>query len=352
VRYSLINAGISLSPNEIIQRALGLPLEKSKRISLGKRSRNRLALMDRKYTLTTSYHLTCPSLHEQLRPNTPIGEQGIVNYTVLLLVRREQAKYDSPEDDPSYGVCAMIERVRGVQHFNELVRTHLDKLSSPDQHRYYQDLPSFMAVLLYTDEDTELAKYVRLNFASLDKMSGSDCKVFVIERPPQMKLSEIVDYWKELLTFGTYALWGSVGWTSTKPYDKSSAYHLAQQLGVFPHQLPCIVFFDEITDEGKVIIPIQGEPVTFFRELFGSLQTVSLAFVQEPEYWRRRSSQNKRRLAEIRERIVALSKRGPSEGRMTVYNFHGHTVFINQPSGSVQLRNFQNTPGSPATTSE
>jgi hypothetical protein len=344
VNYSLVNAGVSLTPNQIIQQVLGLPSEESERVPIdGLKGRG-----GGECTLITSYQLTCPSFSAQLEPDIPIDDQGIVADMVFVLVRCVRAEYDRPEDDPFHNVCYCLSRTRSAQHFNQIVRTRLDRRNRVNTDWDY-DSPLFLAALLYTDEDAELAKYVRLNFAALDVMSGRECEVFVIERSPEMRFSETLDYWKELLAFKTYVLWGGLGWTHTKPYDKSSAYGIARQLNILPNQLPCIAFFEDITDNDKVIIPIQGEPSDFFRTLFGFLQEIYPASLENREYWR---PIQQRHLLGIKKRIIAHSSKVASDERTAIYNFNGHTVFVNQPSGHIQLSDFQNTPDSASETSD
>jgi len=235
--------------------------------------------------------------------------------------------------------------IRGLEDFNLLVRTQIDKHTGLASYNAYgteilwDRYPDtiLFAALLYTDEDTQLAKYVRLNYTSLDKMSGENCAIFVVESPPQMSLAETVSYWKDLLTFNMYILWGSKGWTRTKPYDKAAVYQISTQLGIFPDQLPCVVFFEQpsiLEAEGldkatKIIIPIKGNLPDFFRTLFSSIG-------------------EGKKLIDIKSKVETLGTKVNIDEGTIIYKFCGQTVFINRSAGPVQLSNFHNTSADPA----
>jgi hypothetical protein len=272
--------------------------------------------------------------------------------SIISLNETEYHEYDRPEDDPMYyAPRPSMAPVRGLSHFDDMVKSHVRERS----YGGWQE-PPLHAALLYTDEDHDLAKYVRLNYKALDRMSGEDCSILVVERPPQSTLSETIDYWKELLAFNAYVLWGSRGWTRTKPYDKAAVYDIARQLRIFPNQLPCVVFFEAMDVEDfdvdaidveereaqdKVVIPIQGELPNFFRVLFGSIQEEHLSPEEERSYYW--SDEYMRKLGDIKTKVMSLGTIVSSDQDTVTYSFQGQTVFINKPTGTVQLSDFQNT---------
>ena len=265
--FQAIDVSSSLSPNEIIQSKLKLPIiKKTERIPTGPQS-DQIEGGGREFTLETFNKLECPSLQVPLNPDLPISEQGIVDNTVFVLGESYRRVYDHPSDEPKKGGARrLIKSIRDVHHFKQALKSQVDEMKKSE---YFG--PDLFAALLYTDEDTELAKYVRLNFSSLNQMS-SFITIYIVERPPQKSLAETIRYWKELLEFNAYVFWGGIGWTKTKPYDRAGAYNIAKQLGIFPHQFPCIVFFKKSEDEEKVIVQIKDDFSNFFRKIFGSIQ--------------------------------------------------------------------------------
>lgn len=340
IRYQIVDAEPSLTPDEIVLTKLGLPLRKEERIPL-RRWRGG-DTQGRKCTLVTNYQLHCLMLSNPLQRDISIGQQGIIDKTIFILEKDTETIYDRPEDDPEYGVMYNAVPIGGVRDFNRMVQTRLSDIGKRGQDFYFSSA-SYTAVMLYTDEDVELAKFVRENYTALNKMSGEECDVFVIERSPQEKISEIVNYWIELVQYNTYILWGGLGWIKTKPYDKSAAHEIAKQLGVFAHQLPCIVFFDDISEQDKIIIPLKTDNYTnFFRLLFGSLQELTPKRSYQRYRWELEQEYRKGILRKIRENLMAKSKKFGADEQTTTYVFQGNTVFINHPTGSLKINDFQN----------
>jgi len=338
--YRVLSVPSSLTPDDIIRQEL----------SLSPVTRTRVHTGSRPCTLRTEYSLRCPSLENVFSRNVPLYQQGISNHVVLVLHKDETLEYDRPEDNPlsTFTFQPYISPVQDINHFDEMVKSEMVK--SRLQQRPFRlqlvDKPYLQATLLYTDEDYELAKYVRLNYRALDRMSGRDCTVFVLERPPQAPLSETIKYWKKLLVFNTYVLWGGRGWTRTKPYDKAGAYVIARQIGILPDQLPCVVFFELTEDEDqkdldRIVIPIQGDLPNFFRVLFSSIQKEDLNSEEiRNSYW---SEEHRKKLADIKIKVMSLGTKISADEDTVVYNFGGQTVFLNQPTGDVHLDDFQNT---------
>lgn len=222
--------------------------------------------------------MICPSLggHRgtQLSEGLSLYEQGIVDNTVLILNTREQASHILKDNN----ISDRLQSIFDVQHFDKLIRADLDQ-GRFDQGRFAPEVPdvdypsSFFAVLLYLEEDCEIAKYVRENYTALDRLSGPEWHVFVIERSPHRTLPEVVKYWKQSQK---YVLWETLGWTNTMPYDKASAYDIAREHGIPGDQIPCVVLLENVAERNKVVIPIppelsQSQLSKFFRKLFASI---------------------------------------------------------------------------------
>jgi hypothetical protein len=131
------------------------------------------------------------------------------------------------------------------------------------------------AFFLYTDEDRNLAAYVRDSFRSLDTLSGNDCLIFLIDEPEEKWLQQARkrEYWSEF-QFRTQ-IWE--GFTQSRPYDKSQAYDIARHFGLSPAKLPCVVLFKSIHDRELLVYPLDPrwaheDLSQAFRELFSVTQ--------------------------------------------------------------------------------
>lgn len=153
-----------------------------------------------------------------------------------------------------------------------------------------------------------------------------------------------------------------MGWVRSKPYDKVAAYEIAQNLGIYPDELPCLVVFDKVDQMNKVIFPIEDDLSTFFRGTVSSIQR-SLSDVksndlekkaEESDYWRKREPWDERAKRNLETRTKPqqdlfdkLRKslqqvRHDKVSERIIYNFFGQTVFVNHPTGSVRLQDFHN----------
>jgi hypothetical protein len=110
---------------------------------------------------------------------------------------------------------------------------------------------SAYAFFLYTNEDKNIARYVRENFFELDRLSGEKCLIFLIENPPKSGTDEARarEYWREF-EFKTPI---RTGFTEVMPYDQSIAHEIGRYLGIHPTDVPCITFFRSIHDSQLVI---------------------------------------------------------------------------------------------------
>lgn len=137
------------------------------------------------------------------------------------------------------------------------------------------------AFFLYTDEDKNIARYVREHFNELDKLSGPDCLVFLIEKPPTgfRGIDEVINYRKnekETLFFLT-SLHSEKKSSDGSFYDKAEVYEIARNFEIDYTDIPCIVFFRDINDKKLLIYRLDNswsdERLTReFRELFAFIR--------------------------------------------------------------------------------
>ncbi len=310
----------------------------------------------------TERYLYCLSADtDELEPKKEIADYDIQDGDLLLL-----AVYTKIEPDPSLYQAALF---RDLYDFRRIVRSQNDINESPGLLFRFPPLPKGItsalqasiivgsefhapgfrrveAFLLYTDEDEAIASYIRYNFAELDRMTGSHLNLYTIEQPTKIKGVSARQYWKAKLEKNKYEFMHLMGWTQFKPYDKSQAYIIAESLGIYPDALPCVVFFGAINSNEKVVVTISTEVSVFFRELssivlrtfeknfknkdkslasFGRLQGVSFEQFKENFLKNWESAQKLRKLRKSK-----------------TFVFNGKTVFVNKPSGKVELTDFQN----------
>lgn len=212
----------------------------------------------------------CYLVHTQsgsrLDPSLTIAESDIQDGDILGLIFIYQ-----PYQIPGQISC-MISAPNPV----DLFATIHSKDENPPNPQGYREISRttrqhIWGALLYTDEDQELATYVRKHFTSLSHMSGKTLHIFVIEKPPSdWKIT--AKYWKEILQEKLFVIWSTMGWLDTKPYDKSQSYEIGRRLGVYPDQLPCLVLFDKVDSKDKLIFPIQSVSPRYLRRLFTELE--------------------------------------------------------------------------------
>jgi hypothetical protein len=207
--------------------------------------------------------------------------------------------------------------------------------------------------LLYTDEDEELASYVREHFLSLNQLSGELFHIFVIEESEDLK--GVQNFWKRKLAEQRLITWGVMGWLATKPYDPSEAYRVAQKLGVEEDQIPCLVLFDRVDRQEKLIFPVPDVSPSFFRKLFASLRRAAEGneYSTKPETTRTEPLWEEygfledatpaafEAIAAHYERIRESLELVKESGARSQYSLYGPTVFVNHPQGLVSLARFQ-----------
>ncbi len=191
-------------------------------------------------------------------------------------------------------------------------------------------------VLLYTDEDVEVATYTRKHFASLSEASGTNLHLYIVEQP-EGDWREASRYWKGVLSEQLQREWATFGWLRSKPYTAVEAYKIARRMGIYPDQLPCLVLFDQLENDEKVIFPLLSGSAKFFRSLFSSLQRLIVPGQPTSQLFEGVRQNFDEILAILRESADVMQSADRIE-----YRFEGQTVFINKPTGSVTLSNFQN----------
>lgn len=327
----------------------------------GKRKRDMSSSDEGDAVRITERCLYClPAHHEELDPSKRLSDYDIRDGDLLLL-----GEYTKVEPDPASYRAALI---RDVEDFCRIVRTLEDiQFGVQDEEApklLFRPRPipkgateSLIAsivvgsmfrgpglrpvesVLLYTDEDTDIAEYIRFNFAALDEVTSYHLNVYVIEQPTQVKGILARDYWKAQLEEKKYSFLQFMGWTHYKPYDKTNAYQIAQMLNIYPDALPCVVLFGNIKSDEKIVISILDDEHKFFRKL----SSIVLKTMEEMEKKKIKWDDNFfGRFKELFMEKWKLSQETENTNKETkTFIFNGQTVFINKPSGSVEIKDFQ-----------
>jgi hypothetical protein len=228
--------------------------------------------------------------------------------------------------------------IRDANDFRSRVRT-INDVRASDKYLSRDQWP-IESVLLYTDEDIDLAKYVRQNFSALDGMTGDNLNIYTIEKPIRLTSISARKYWKAVLDQSTYSFLHQLGLTRYKPYDKAHVYEIANMLGVYPDALPCVVIFGDIKSDEKIVVTISGDYKTFFR----GLATVALRAREKLAETQFNMVDD---FGEFKKILIANwniweEKAEKGEARTTSFVFNGQTVFINKPSGQYEIKDFQN----------
>ena len=139
----------------------------------------------------------------------------------------------------------------------------------------YEDIVN--GIFLYTDEDVEIVKYIRVNFEAINELTGKWSRIYILEEPTP-SLIALSKYWKSILLAKLYKEWELVRWiTNTKPFDRNNSLRIAQQLSIPYDKFPCLVLLSplkEISSQDKLIIPIQQVSKEYFRNLFSTLENI------------------------------------------------------------------------------
>jgi len=135
------------------------------------------------------------------------------------------------------------------------------------------------ALLLYTDEDVELATYVRRYYASLHIMSGFDLTFYFLEYIPTGGVRTIRSFWQKNLPEAWYSVWSALGLLRSKPFPSTDVYRFAEELGIQPDRLPCLILFHDWRKirEEKLVVRISDPLPRFFRRSSADVHHAVLA---------------------------------------------------------------------------
>jgi hypothetical protein len=296
--------------------------------------------------ITTERYLYCLSASSnKLELSTSLADYDIQEGDVLLLgedVKEER----SPYLDFSMMISPLMISVRDITDFCALVVTAEDVAASVKDH-YTSSLNEYghiNSVLLYTDEDSDLAQYIRYNFSSLSEMTGNNFFIHVIEQPTQSRDVSVREYWKAVLEQNAYSFLHLLGWTRYKPYDKADAYKIARMLGVYPDTLPCIILFGNLENDEKIVLKITGEFQTLFRRLTSVvIRTIEKLWEAQVElYHFGEINFDEFKKAFLEAWDLEQGESGEKQNQGSTFYFSGNTVFINRPSGQFEMKDFQN----------
>lgn len=236
--------------------------------------------------------------------------------------------------------------------------------------------PVVHGVLLYTDADTAVARFVRTHFDELNALTGTVLRIFVMERPSDWSVAK--RYWKPHLEPALYRSLAALRWLRWVPYQRAGAYDIARRLGVPVDALPCLILFADHEDDRKLVFPIDGLTIAGVRRLVQEIADV--VGVREVEYeldeavastpypegggaasGTSGSDEALARLHRAERRLLDALRPVPADPRQfsfrdhTVFvhlggtvsdqfNFHGQTTFVNRPINTV-IADFQNSHG-------
>jgi hypothetical protein len=232
--------------------------------------REEYSTLEKTIEYTLEFSLLCPALsYQSLDLSTKLSELNIIDGSEEVFVLKENINLPLIEGSGMTIVRGFTEFQAAIAAYEDLAQVD-DYLYHLYFHRgYFHDFP-LIGVLLYTDEDIELSTYIRENFDNLHSMSGKEVEIFFIEEPPTNSTNLAPHFWKTKLERAAYRTWSLLGWVRSKPYDKSAAYKIADSLGIYSDQLPCIVLFDEISQAEKIVVSIPNNFSRFFRDYFAN----------------------------------------------------------------------------------
>jgi hypothetical protein len=220
---------------------------------------------------------------------------NVVDAAMSSFIRKERLQEAAPTESAQYSIYLRPSDSDGI--------SFLDYVTSKEINLISNDRP--MLILLYTDEDVNVATYVRTHCDALDRASGKFCDVYCIENPDVVSPP---GYWREKLATKTYLLWNLLRWTDTVPYDKNQAYQIANQLDIPLTELPCAV---ELTKKRKrQIWRLNGDLTRCFRNIFTHYQYQQTVFPKEDLYDRILYSRQmpEQRIEKLRKFVYAMLK--------------------------------------------
>jgi hypothetical protein len=156
------------------------------------------------------------------------------------------------------------------EHFEQYIITIDEKYTN---NTYF----SLEGVFLYTEEDAEMANYVKKNYESLDTITGEWLYLYLLEKPC-LNRKNFLEYSKFIFGAELYEKIGIYKFLKpTKPFDKNESIKIANKLGVPINLFPCLVLLPprkKLSEEEKLIIPIKEISKEYFRNLFATLKEI------------------------------------------------------------------------------
>lgn len=161
-----------------------------------------------------------------------------------------------------YGIAPIWEKKLQDFSANGTVKTLRD---------LFGDYPLY-AFFLYSEIDEYLFEFIRLRGQWLHSLSGDDCLICVFEHPGDWGEGWEC-YWRERL--GSNFSQISAEWMKLKPFDRNTAFSLADLLEVEKNTLPCIVFMESASQKEVMCIPIitdKSNYPKYFQDIFTAVR--------------------------------------------------------------------------------
>lgn len=133
------------------------------------------------------------------------------------------------------------------------------------------------AFFLYSDKDKDIAEFVRSDGHWLNSLSGFNCLIGVCENPGEWGEGWEL-YWKDILGPRFKKL--KKEWMNLKPYDRNTAFLLADLLGVDKSTLPCMVFLESLPGRKILCLPIIDDKAKYqkyFQDVFAAVSSAAKA---------------------------------------------------------------------------
>jgi len=137
---------------------------------------------------------------------------------------------------------------------------------------YIDKFQGMVAWLLYSDLDTNFAKYVKEAWNALNRLSGRHCLITLIEEP---RSDHNVNYWKRIgiSDDNSKKIYKSLigekpnehesyinNWfLQFKPYDRNVHIEIADRLGISYIDMPCLVFYTSTKSEEYLVYSFSND---------------------------------------------------------------------------------------------
>jgi len=170
---------------------------------------------------------------------------------------------------PSEGSTRFIEKaIKPIQSSDEAIVMLKGNLGS---------YPLYV-FLLYSEMDEDIAEFLRTKGNWLHNLSGEDCLIGIFENPADWG-ETWQNYWRQKLGSSFDGM--SAEWLNLKPFDRNTAYSLADQLDVDKNVLPCIVFIEDFSQHKIMYVPLVSDK-NLYKEFFPDLFNAVHEAIQAP----------------------------------------------------------------------